>query len=125
MTMARVKTRPWDPTEHLKTDEDIVAYLEAALEDGDPELIAVVLRNIVRARGLTRVSTETAQGKENVPLVPDALQSGAVTSALRALGTRLQATTRVKLASGLPRVPQLPEGWTPRNSSNPLHYHPI
>lgn len=94
--MARVKTRPWDPAEHLTTNEDIVAYLKAALEDGDPELIEVVLQNIARASGLARVSKETARREEKVALVSDALQSGAV-------------------------VPQLPEGWTPR----PLHYHPV
>lgn len=119
--MARVKTRPWDPVEHLKTDEDIVAYLEAALEDGDPELIEVVLRNIVRARGLARVGTETARGEEEVALVPDIAQSGA----LRALGRRLQVGTVGEFAGRLPRVPQLPEGWTLRTSSNPLHYHPV
>ena len=32
---ARIKTLPWDSAEFLKTDEDIAAYLEAALEDGD------------------------------------------------------------------------------------------
>jgi probable addiction module antidote protein len=46
-------THPWDPAEHLETDDDIAAYLDAALEDGDPALIAAVLGDIARARGMT------------------------------------------------------------------------
>ena len=33
--MAKTPTRPWDAAEHLESDEDMVAYLEAALESGD------------------------------------------------------------------------------------------
>jgi DNA-binding phage protein len=35
--MTTTQTLPWDVTEHLQTQEDIAAYLEAALEEGDPE----------------------------------------------------------------------------------------
>ena len=48
--MAKIKTQLWDASDHLKTDDDIVAYLEAALDDGDPHLIAAVLEDIVRAK---------------------------------------------------------------------------
>ena len=34
--IAKTKTRLWDAAEHLKTEDDMAAYLEAALEDGDP-----------------------------------------------------------------------------------------
>ena len=37
-----VKTIPWDASEHLKSAEDMAAYLEAALELGDPALVAAV-----------------------------------------------------------------------------------
>ena len=40
---AKLKTRPWDAAEHLTTEEDMAAYLEAALEDGAPALIAAAL----------------------------------------------------------------------------------
>ena len=33
--MAKTQTRPWDPAEHLETDEDMAAYLNVALEEGD------------------------------------------------------------------------------------------
>jgi probable addiction module antidote protein len=50
--MEKTETHPWDPAEHLETDEDRAAYLEAALEDGDPNLIAAALDDIARAKGL-------------------------------------------------------------------------
>jgi probable addiction module antidote protein len=46
-----LETLPWNPSDHLDSEEMIVAYLEAALEDGDPALIAVALNNIAEARG--------------------------------------------------------------------------
>lgn len=47
-----ISTSLWDPSEHLETDEDRVMYLESALEDGDPVLIAAVLGDIARAKGM-------------------------------------------------------------------------
>jgi probable addiction module antidote protein len=45
--------RPWDAAEHLNTEEDMAAYLEAALEEGDPALITAALGDIARAKGMT------------------------------------------------------------------------
>jgi probable addiction module antidote protein len=47
-------TRLWDAAEHLKSDENIGAYLDAALAEGDPALVAAVLDDIARARGMTQ-----------------------------------------------------------------------
>ena len=65
--MGRVKTRPWDVVDYLRDDADIVAYLEAALEDSDEAHIAAALVNIARAKGVLkelqeqlRVQTEAA-----------------------------------------------------------------
>ena len=41
--MAKTVTTPWDPADHLRTDEDMAAYLDAALEEGDPNLVAAAL----------------------------------------------------------------------------------
>lgn len=46
------ETRPWDAAEFLDGPEVILAYLEAVFEDGDPELIALALNNVARAKGL-------------------------------------------------------------------------
>jgi DNA-binding phage protein len=40
MAEKTIETRPWDAAEHLETEEDMVAYLEAALVEGDASLVA-------------------------------------------------------------------------------------
>lgn len=49
-----IETRPWDAAEYLDTPEAILAYLEAAFEDGNPALIAAALNDVSRAKGLDR-----------------------------------------------------------------------
>lgn len=44
------KSLRWDAAEHLTTETDMAAYLEAALEDRDPALIAAALSHIARAK---------------------------------------------------------------------------
>ncbi len=48
--MPKTLTTPWDAANHLKTEDDMADYLEAALEDGDPVLVAAALGDIARAK---------------------------------------------------------------------------
>lgn len=64
--MAKTLTTPWDPAEHLKTGEDMAAYLEAALEEGDAALVAAALGDIARAKGMTQVAREAGLGRESL-----------------------------------------------------------
>jgi probable addiction module antidote protein len=66
METAMDKTTPWDPADHLRTDEDMAAYLEAALEDGDPSLVAAALGDIARAKGMTQVARAAGLGRESL-----------------------------------------------------------
>ncbi len=43
-------THLWDVVEYLKTERNRNLYLAAALEDGDPALIAAILEDIARAK---------------------------------------------------------------------------
>jgi len=93
--MAKTKTKPWDPAEHLKTGEDIVAYLEAALEDDDPALVAAALGDIARAKGMTDIARETGLGRESLYKALSAEgnpEFSTVLKVVRALGLRLHAT---------------------------------
>ncbi len=54
MEQKKIETRPWDPAEHFETEEDMTAYLDAALEDGDPALIVAALGDMARAKGMTQ-----------------------------------------------------------------------
>ena len=51
--MATVATRPWDAAEHLETLEDVVEYLDAALEDGDPRLVEAAFADVMRSPAIT------------------------------------------------------------------------
>ena len=63
---AKAKTRPWDVADYLEHAEDVVAYLDAALEDGDPQLVVAALGDIARSRGMTRVAADAGLGRESL-----------------------------------------------------------
>ncbi len=93
--MAKTKTVPWDVADHLETEADMAAYLEAVLEDGDPALVAAALGDIARAKGMSAIARKTGMGRESLY---KALSSkgnpelGTVLKVVRALGLKLHAT---------------------------------
>ena len=94
--MAKTRTRPWDVAEHLETREDMAAYLEAALEDGDPALVAAVLGDIARSKGMTQIARETGLGRESLYKALSTEgnpEFATVLKVVRALGLQLRATT--------------------------------
>ena len=93
--MQKTKTRLWDPAEHLETEEDMAAYLEAALEEGDPTLITSALGDIARAKGMTQIARETGFGRESLYKALSAEgnpEFATVLKVLQSLGLRLHAT---------------------------------
>ena len=46
-----MKSVPFKTSDYLKTRKDIVAYLNAALEDGEPAVLLEALRNVAQAKG--------------------------------------------------------------------------
>lgn len=92
--MPKTKTRQWDAAEHLETEEDMAAYLEAALEEGDASLIATALGDIARAKGMTEIARKTGLGRESLykTLSPEGNPEFAtVLKVVRALGLKLHA----------------------------------
>ena len=93
--MSKTKILPWDAASHLETDEDMALYLQAALEDGDPSLVAAALGDIAKAKGMSRLAQETGLGRESLykALSPTGNPEFAtVLKVVRALGLRLNAT---------------------------------
>ena len=92
--MAKTATTLWDPADHLETEEDMAAYLEAALEQGDPALVAAALGDIARAKGMTNVAREAGLGRESLykALSPTGNPEFAtILKVVTALGLRLHA----------------------------------
>ena len=93
--MGKTQTRPWDPAEHLETEEDMAAYLNVALQDGDLSLIMTTLGDIARARRMSMVAQETGLGRESLYKSLSAEGNPEFATVLKvviALGLRLQAT---------------------------------
>jgi probable addiction module antidote protein len=89
-----ITTSLWDASEHLETDEDMVMYLEAAFEDGDPALISAVLGDIARARGMSQIAEKTGLGRTSLykALSPEGHPDFAtILKVINALGIKLQA----------------------------------
>lgn len=96
--MTTIKLKKWDSAEHLKTEEDMAAYLDACIEEAgdDAAFIAAALGDIARARGMTRLSKETGIGRESLykALSGEGNPSfGTILKVTKALGLRLHTTT--------------------------------
>ena len=97
--MTNERTTIWDAAEHLKTEEDMAAYLEAALEENDPALIAAALGDIARAKGMSRVARQSGLGRESLykALSPGGNpELATVLRVIAALGLRLHAAAAIR-----------------------------
>jgi probable addiction module antidote protein len=59
-----LKVYPFDPARHLETEEDILYYLEAAMEGNDPKHIAGALGDIARSKGMSEIARKTGLGRQ-------------------------------------------------------------
>lgn len=64
--MARTKTQPFDAANYLNSEEDMAAYLEAALDENDPAVVAAALGDVARAKGMTQVARDAGLGRESL-----------------------------------------------------------
>ena len=92
-----VKLRPFDPAEHLQTEEDILYYLEAAMEGNDPRHIASALGDVARSRGMTEIARKAGVGRQ--ALYGALSETGnptleTLTAVLKALGLQLTVQRR-------------------------------
>ncbi len=66
--MKRTITTRYAVAEHLRTPEEMAAYLEACLEEakGDAAFIAKALGDIARAKGMTQVARDAGLSRESL-----------------------------------------------------------
>jgi len=60
----KVHVTDWDTSAHLDSEDAVIAYLEAAFEDGDPKVIAIALGTIAKARGMSHVAKDAGITRE-------------------------------------------------------------
>ncbi|MDR3276829.1 MAG: putative addiction module antidote protein [Treponema sp.] len=61
-----MKTTKWDPAEDINTKEEVYAYLEAALEENDTELLLAVIGDIARSKGMAAIAKELNVARESL-----------------------------------------------------------
>ena len=59
-----LKTRAFDPADHLHSEEDMAAYITLVLNEGEPGELAEALGIVARARGMTQMAKDTGLGRE-------------------------------------------------------------
>ncbi len=66
--MTKTKTSRYDVAEHLRTPEEMAAYLEACIEeaDGDAAFVAKALGDIARAKGMAQVARDAGLSRESL-----------------------------------------------------------
>ena len=93
-----MKTIPYKTADHLRTDKAIAAYLNAALEDGEPAVLLMALRNVAEAKG-GMAALAKAAGVSRESLYRTLSRRGnpkveTMTALLRALGLKLTIAPR-------------------------------
>lgn len=95
----KTTTTLYDVAEHLRTPEDMAAYLEACIEeaDGDAAFIAKGLGDIARAQGMTQVARDSGLSRESLYEALSGERSPSFDTILKvvtALGLKLSASVR-------------------------------
>ena len=83
----------WDASEYLDNEDDAAAYLNAALEDGDPAILQAALGDVAKARGMSAIARQAGLGRESLykSLSLEGNPSWAtITKVLDALGLQLE-----------------------------------
>jgi probable addiction module antidote protein len=101
--MSKIETTPFDVAEHLRTPEEMAAYLEACFEeaDGDAAFIAKALGNIARAKGMAQVAHDAGLSRETLHSVFSGEKIPGfdiILKVVSALGLKLHAEASVRAA---------------------------
>jgi len=93
------KTTKYDVAEHLRTPEEMVAYLEACMETApdDAAFIAKALGDITRAKGMTQVARDSGLSRESLYKALSGERNPTFSTILKvthALGIELHATAQ-------------------------------
>jgi probable addiction module antidote protein len=57
-TKKKVTFAKWDPAEYINTKEAVMAHIEAALEENDPDFLLKTLGHIARSKGMAQIAKE-------------------------------------------------------------------
>ena len=61
-----MKTSPFDVVDYLDSEEAIAAYLNAVLEENNPELLLAAIGDVARARGIAKLAEDAGLSRESL-----------------------------------------------------------
>jgi probable addiction module antidote protein len=64
--MSKLNSLPYDSADYLKTPKDISAYLQAAIDENDPEFFIYALSVAARSKGMSEISQQAGLGRESL-----------------------------------------------------------
>lgn len=88
----KIRTKVFDPAKYLQTEEDIVAYLDEAMQENDPAHIARALGDVARSEGMTEISRRSGLARQALYKALSAEGNPTletVTAIIQSLGLRL------------------------------------
>lgn len=105
--MKKTRTSRYDVAEHLRTPEEMAAYLEASMEEagGDAAFIAKALGDIARAKGMSQVARDAGLSRESLYKALSGERSpgfDTILKVIEALGLKLHAQVLVTAQQGDP-----------------------
>jgi probable addiction module antidote protein len=62
----KVTFSKWDPAEYITTKERVIAFLEEALEENDPEFLFKTIGYIARSKGMAKIARELNLNREGL-----------------------------------------------------------
>lgn len=62
----KAKFSAYDAADYINTPEDVVAFLDAAFEDGDPGVIAAMIGAVARSKGMSAIAEQTGRSRESL-----------------------------------------------------------
>jgi probable addiction module antidote protein len=89
----------FDAADYLDDDKVISEYLNAALEDQNPDVFLQAIADVAKARGMSKLAADTGLGRESLykALAPGAKPKyDTVLKLVRALGVELHAAPAVR-----------------------------
>ncbi|MDR2717172.1 MAG: putative addiction module antidote protein [Treponema sp.] len=57
-TREKITFSEWNPAKYINDKETVIAYIEAALEENDPDFLLSVIGDIARSKGMAQIARE-------------------------------------------------------------------
>jgi probable addiction module antidote protein len=113
--MVKTITTRYDVAEHLRTPEEMAAYLEAYLEEAneDASLIAKALGDIARAKGMSQVARDAGLSRESLYKALSGERTpgfDTILKVIKALGLKLHAEATTLAQQDTPADPRASRG---------------